>query len=136
MKNILFALCISLFFSGCEKEDNVRDVVIEVEVDPITSGGVTFGLVLTNGMSEISVYEELEIGSARTFQSNQMAVDEGVTCYYDIIVLGAMDANGTIIGLPSDIEVKIKSDNKVIWSYKGDKGTGGLYSSNGTLVIR
>ena len=135
MKNILFAFCISLFFSGCEKKDNVRDVVIEVEVDPITSGYVTFGLVLTNGMSEISVYEELGTGFARTFQSSQITLDEGVTCYYDIVVLGDMDDNGTI-GLPSDIEVKIKSDNKVIWSYNGDKGTGGNYISNGTLVIR
>lgn len=135
MKNILFAFCISLFFWSCEKEDNVRDIVIEVKVDPITSGGLTFAVVLTHNMQNISIYEELGTGFDRTFQSSQMTLDEGVTCQYDILVLGEKDWNGTI-GLPSDIEIKIKSDNKVIWSYIGKKGTGGNYMSSGSLVIR
>lgn len=135
MQKFLFIVCISFFFLGCEKEDNVRDVVIEVKVDAITSGSVLVAVILTRNMQDISVYEELGAGSIRTFRSNQMTLDEGVTCQYDVMVLGVMDINGPV-GLPADIEIKIKSDNKVIWSYNGNKGTGGAYISNGNLIIR
>ena len=133
MKNyLLLVLCASLFFVGCEKDDGFRAVMIEME----------FGIVAvpldTNDANGVEVGVELSSQDPDTylnfFESNisrNVAAPKKVVKSGD--VLWAVGTNVrrriTVDGfddnqytLPCDVTIRIKADNKVIWSYSAKKG--------------
>ena len=146
MKNyFLLALCASLFFAGCEKDDGFRTVMIEVEMDAIpfaidTLVGENFVYFQVALFSPDSGDELLRLGGfgeqgdqSQTYKSDEIAfaVGSNVSRFFELE--GGLDTNYS--SLPCDVTLRIKADNKVIWSHMGKKGDD-YFTEQSNLIIR
>jgi hypothetical protein len=136
MKNyFLLALCVSLLFVGCEKDDGFRAVSIEVElgavqvsVSPDTSdiNNIELGVYLSSEDpdTELSLYEYYDTYNGavpkKVFTSEDVIWAVGTNVRREIYSNGSLDADYD--KLPCDVTIRIKADNKVIWSYSAKKG--------------
>lgn len=144
MKNyILLTLCASLLFSGCEKDDGFRAVTVEIELGAVPENlpNVPFifyvqadvFLASDNPDTELEFFAENLGGNPKKIvRSGEVLWVVGSNIRRYITVMG----NDGNYNLPCDVTVRIKADNKVIWSYNGKKGEIGLDESNINLVIR
>ena len=148
MKNyFLLALCASLFFVGCEKDDGFRAVSVEVElgavavaVSPDTNDindvEVSVYLFSSDPDTELSLYEYSDTYNGavpkKVVKSEEViwAVGTNVTRY--IRLEGDLDGD---YKLPCDVTIRIKADNKVIWSYSAKKGDD-EFEEEANLIIR
>ena len=146
MKNyLLLVLCASLFFTGCEKDDGFRAVMIEMEfgvvavpLDTNNYNGVEVGVELSSqdpdtylGFFEENISENVA-APKKVVKSEEViwAVGTNVTRY--ISLEGDLDGD---YKLPCDVTIRIKADNKVIWSYSAKKGDDGFFE-DANLIIR
>ena len=144
MKNqFLFAFFVALFFVGCEKDDGFRAVTVEIELGAVPENlpNVPFTffvqadvlLASDNPDTELEFFVENNGGDPKKIvRSGEVLWAVGSNIRRYVTVMGD-DGN---YNLPSDVTVRIKADNKVIWSYNGKKGEIGLDESNINLVIR
>lgn len=144
MKNFfLLVLCASLFLVGCEKDDGFRTVMIEVEMDAIPMSNsvgenrVNFEIAL---FSPDSGAELLRFGGdgeqgdqSQTYKSDEIAFAVGSNVSRYVSLEGSLDTNYTL--LPCDVTLRIKADNKVIWSHMGKKGDY-YFNEVANLIIR
>jgi len=150
MKNYFFlALCASLFFAGCEKDDGFRAVSIEVEFgavqsaptdtslfpDNFVSANVTLYSVAPDTYLSLSEYSNAVNGAVpkKTVKSEDVIWAVGTNVSRDILLSGQLE--GGWGKLPCDMTIRIRADNKVIWSYSAKKGDVG-FEEEANLIIR
>ena len=146
MKNyFLLALCASLFFAGCEKDDGFRAVMIEMEfgvvavpLDTNNYNGVEVGVELSSqdpdtylNFFEENISENVA-APKKVVKSEDVLWAVGTNVRRRITVDGSFDDTYT---LPCDVTIRIKADNKVIWSYSAKKGDDG-FEEEANLIIR
>ena len=150
MKNyFLLALCASLFFAGCEKDDGFRAVQVEIELGAVPiwlnnpTGGYTnyaSGEVrLESSAPAPEIVLELpsysaEGDSQKTLKSEEVIWAVGTNVSRYVSIQGSLDGATTI--LPCDVTVRIKADDKVIWSHAAKKGDGRFFEMDANLIIR
>lgn len=143
MKNFfLLVLCASLFLVGCEKDDGFRTVMIELEMDAIPmsnsvgENSVNFDVRLFSpdgGAILLRFGGDLEQGDqSQTYKSDEIALAVGSNVIRYISLEGSFN-NDT--SLPCDVTLRIKADNKVIWSHKGKKGDY-YFNEQANLIVR
>ena len=134
MKNYLvIALCTSLFLSGCEEDDGFRAVSIEVEFDaiqaPLNNNNDYDGTAVQVDLS--SETPETRLFFSDYSSTNNLSVPSKVVKSEDVIwpvgtnVRRTVSVEGQFGGenkLACDVKIRIKSDNKVIWSHTVNKG--------------
>ena len=144
MKNyLLLVLCASLFFTGCEKDDGFRAVMIEMEfgvvavpLDTNNNNGVEVGVELSSqdpdtylGFFEENISENVA-APKKVVKSEEVIWAVGTNVRRRITV----DGYDTYT-LPCDVTIRIKADSKVIWSYAAKKGDADFFE-DANLIIR
>jgi hypothetical protein len=147
MKNyFLLALCVSLLFVGCEKDDGFRAVSIEVELGEVQVSldsnetsyvGVNVSLSSEDPDTELSLeeYSTADNGAVpkKVVKSEDVIWAVGTNVRRGIYSVGRLGADYP--KLPCDVTIRIKADNKVIWSYSAKKGDEPLIE-DANLIIR
>jgi len=149
MKNyFLLALCASLFFTGCEKDDGFRAVSIEVELgavavsvspdtNDINNVWVNVSLSSQDPDTQLSLYESSVADNGavpkKVVKSEDVIWPVGTNVRRFIYSNGRLDADYP--KLPCDVTIRIKADNKVIWSYSAKKGDD-YFEEEANLIIR
>ena len=147
MKNyLLLVLCASLFFAGCEKDDGFRAVSIEVELgevkvsldtNEVSYVGVSVSLSSEDPDTELSLDEGSSADNGavpkKVVKSEDVIWPVGTNVRRFIYSNGRLDADYP--KLPCDVTIRIKADNKVIWSYSAKKGDD-EFEEEANLIIR
>ena len=152
MKNyLLIVLCASLFFTGCDKDDGFRAVSVEVEfgeVQVALDTNVDLGYIDNAARVEVDLYSQdpdtelslSEISRAdngavpkKEVESEEVIWAVGTNVSRRVRIEGVNE--GDVGKLPCDVTIRIKADNKVIWSYSAKKGDDDFIES-ANLIIR
>ena len=152
MKNyFLLALCASLFLVGCEKDDGFRAVSGEVEfgeVQVALDTNVDLGYIDNAARVEVDLYSQdpdtelslSEISRAdngavpkKEVESEEVIWAVGTNVRRTIRVTGQLE--GLYEKLGGDVTIRIRADNKVIWSGSAKKGDD-EFVEEANLIIR
>ena len=151
MKNyFLLALCVSLLFVGCEKDDGFRAVSIEVElgeVQPALDTNLS-SFAANVARVQVELYSEdpdTYLSLSETSRAYNGAVPKKVVKSEDVLwavgtnVRRDIRVEGNLEGvydkLGGDVIIRIRADNKVIWSYSAKRGDDELLEV-ANLIIR
>ena len=145
MKNLfIIALCVSFLTVGCESDDGYRDVTLEIESSAIPISNDP------NNPSSLMCYVRLQSQNpdidlrldsdhrAFTAIPEQTLTSDAVSWAVNSNVrrtIGVSGFDGVSNALPCDVTIRIKADNKVIWSYSAKKGDD-EFGEQANLIIK
>lgn len=145
MKNYIFIFfCFSLFTLGCKSDDGFRDVTLEIDSgaiptsnDPTNPPSVRSYVRLQNQSPDIDLrldanYFAFNPIPAQTVTSDAVSFSVGSNVR---LTYGVWGYDGQNNSLPCDVKIRIKSDNKVIWSYSAKTGDSD-FGDDMNLIIR
>lgn len=146
--HFLLALCASLFFAGCEKDDGFRAVSIEVELGAVQvalTPNVAFGYIDNTARVHVDLYSDPDLSLSEISRADNGAVPKKAVESEEVVWAVGTNVSrivyiegvneGDIGKLPCDVTIRIKADNKVIWSYSAKKGDDDFIES-ANLIIR
>jgi hypothetical protein len=138
----LLMVCFWLLLAGCVKDDGFRAVTIEIEMDaiaPSVNGEESWAEVfiwLKSTDPDVELWKRLSTGNGRpkvVFQSDEMAWAVGTNVLRSFEIRGETEDESD--KLPCNVKVRVKSDNKIVWSHDGKAGDPDFWSEE-NLIIR
>ena len=145
----LIAFFFALLFASCENDDGFRAVSIEMEFGAVQSAPTDTSLFPDNmAFANVTLYsvtpdtylslseESNAVNGAvpkKTVKSEDVIWAVGTNVSRDILLSGQLE--GRWSKLPCDMTIRIRADNKVIWSHSAKKGDVG-FEEEANLIIR